>query len=184
MGTPSAGRLHRFLRKSCQEGCTGLFSKMSPHCLLTSLLLLSAASQAATQERGLFGDVLGGILGGENATAAETATDAASDGATDAAPSDIVGSLMQVIPAILASNGSLPMDQIGEAIGIQKEPIASPFTKPVQFAANPKVSAALAAAATMNGTAITGAVADLGAHLVLQQIFYGNMFTDTPLLDG
>merc|ERR1712001_468321 len=166
-----AGRLHR---KSCQEGCTGLFAKMSPHCLLASLLLLSAASQAATQERGLFGDVLGGILGGENATAA----------ATDAAPSDIVGSLMQVIPAILASNGSLPMDQIGEAIGIQKEPIASPFPKPVQFAANPKVSAALAAAATMNGTAITGAVADLGAHLVLQQIFYGNMFTDTPLLDG
>ena len=66
---------------------------------------------------------------------------------------------MQVIPAILASNGSLPMDQvgviiiiiitiirlgssleitnhppaslfqIGEAIGIQREPIASPFTK-------------------------------------------------------
>ena len=30
----------------------------------------------------------------------------------------------------------------------------------------------------------TGAVADLGAHLVLQQMFYGNMFTDTPLLDG
>merc|ERR1739840_28588 len=160
MGTPSAG----------------LFAKMSPHCLLASLLLLPAASQAATQERGLFGDVLGGILGGENATA--------TDAATDAAPSDIVGTLMQVIPAILSSNGSLPMDQIGEAIGIQKEPIASPFTKPVQFAANPKVSAALAAAATMNGTAITGAVADLGAHLVLQQIFYGNMFTDTPLLDG
>merc|ERR1711990_498773 len=165
MGTPLAGRLH-----------TGLFSDMSRHCLLASLLLLPAASQAATQERGLFGDVLGGILGGENATAAETAT--------DAAPSDIVGTLKKVIPAILSSNGSLPMDQIGEAIGIQKEPIASPFTKPVQFAANPKVSAALAAAATMNGTAITGAVADLGAHLVLQQIFYGNMFTDTPLLDG
>merc|ERR1712183_1214088 len=159
-----------------QVGCTGLFAKMSPHCLLASLLLLPAASQAATQERGLFGDVLGGILGGENTTA--------TDAATDAAPSDIVGTLMQVIPAILSSNGSLPMDQIGEAIGIQKEPIASPFTKPVQFAANPKVSAALAAAATMNGTAITGAVADLGAHLVLQQIFYGNMFTDTPLLDG
>merc|ERR1711981_1219394 len=86
---------------------------------------------------------------------------------------DIVGTLMQVIPAILASNGSLPMDQIGEAIGIQREPIASPFTKPVQFAANPKVSAALAAAATMNTTAITGAVADLGAHLVLQQISMG-----------
>merc|ERR1712013_682349 len=85
---------------------------------------------------------------------------------------------------ILTSNGTLPMEQIGEAIGIQKEPIASPFTKPVQFAANPKVSAALAAAATMNATAITGAVADLGAHLVLQQMFYGNMFTDTPLLDG
>merc|ERR1712212_522670 len=157
---------------SLQEGCTD----MSPHCLLASLLLLPAASQAATQERGLFGDVLGGILGGENTTA--------TDAATDAAPSDIVGTLMQVIPVILSSNGSLPMDQIGEAIGIQKEPIASPFTKPVQFAANPKVSAALAAAATMNGTAITGAVADLGAHLVLQQIFYGNMFTDTPLLDG
>merc|ERR1712055_3409 len=102
MGTPSAGRLHR---KSCQQGCTGLFAKMSPHCLLASLLLLPAASQAATQERGLFGDVLGGILGGANATAAETATDAA----TDAAPSDIVGTLMQVIPAILASNGSLPI---------------------------------------------------------------------------
>merc|ERR1711970_518589 len=156
MGTPSAG----------------LLSAMSPHCLLASLLLLPAASQAAAQERGLFGDVLGGILGGENTTA------------TDTAPSDIVGTLMKVIPAILSSNGSLPMDQIGEAIGIQKEPIASPFTKPVQFAANPKVSAALAAAATMNGTAITGAVADLGAHLVLQQIFYGNMFTNTPLLDG
>merc|ERR1712055_509110 len=168
--------LCRFLRKSCQEGCTGLFAKMSPHCLLASLLLLPAASQAATQERGLFGDVLGGILGGENATA--------TDAATDAAPSDIVGTLMQVIPAILSSNGSLPMDQIGEAIGIQKEPIASPFTKPVQFVANPKVSAALAAAATMNGTAITGAVTDLGAHLVLRQIFYGKMFTDTPLLDG
>merc|ERR1711936_1409880 len=125
-----------------QVGCTGLFAKMSPHCLLASLLLLPAASQAATQERGLFGDVLGGILGGENATAA--------DAATDAAPSDIVGTLMQVIPAILSSNGSLPMDQIGEAIGTQKEPVASPFTKPVQFAANPKVSAALAAAATMN----------------------------------
>merc|ERR1712179_23271 len=92
--------------------------------------------------------------------------------------------MLQVIPTILSSNGSLPMDQIGEALGIKKEPIASPFTKPVQFAANPKVAAALAAATTMNTTVITGAVADLGAHLVLQQIFYGNMFTDTPLLDG
>merc|ERR1712212_1230284 len=158
---------------------TGNIVKMSPHCLLACLLLLPAASQAARQERGLFGDVMGGILGGENATDATTTPDS-----TDAAPSDIVGTLMQVIPAILASNGSLPMDTIGAAIGIQKEPIASPFTKPVQFAANPKVSAALAAAATMNATAITGAVADLGAHLVLQQMFYGNMFTDTPLLDG
>jgi len=151
---------------------------MSRTCLIACLLLLPAASQAAVQDRGLFGDVIGGILGGDNATADAT-TPANAD-----APSDIVGTLMQVIPLILTSNGTLPMDQIGEAIGIQKEPIASPFTKPVQFAANPKVSAALAAAATMNATAITGAVADLGAHLVLQQMFYGNMFTDTPLLDG
>merc|ERR1712037_832597 len=78
--------------------------EMSPHCLLASLLLLPAASQAAAQERGLFGDVLGGILGGENATAADAATDAA----TDAAPSDIVGSLMQVIPAILAATAAFP----------------------------------------------------------------------------
>merc|ERR1711972_1234156 len=134
--------------------------------------------QAAVQDRGLFGDVIGGILGGDNGTA-DASTPASAD-----APSDIVGTLMQVIPLILTSNGTLPMEQIGEAIGIQKEPIASPFTKPVKFAANPKVSAALAAAATMNATAITGAVADLGAHLVLQQMFYGNMFTDTPLLDG
>jgi len=151
---------------------------MSRTCLIACLLLLPAASQAAFQDRGLFGDVIGGILGGDNATADAT-TPASAD-----APSDIVGTLMQVIPLILTSNGTLPMEQIGEAIGIQKEPIASPFTKPVQFAANPKVSAALAAAATMNATAITGAVADLGAHLVLQQMFYGNMFTDTPLLDG
>merc|ERR1712156_668866 len=147
-------------------------------CLIACLLLLPAASQAAVQDRGLFGDVIGGILGGDNATA-DASTPASAD-----APSDIVGTLMQVIPLILTSNGTLPMEQIGEAIGIQKEPIASPFTKPVQFAANPKVSAALAVAATMNATAITGAVADLGAHLVLQQMFYGNMFTDTPLLDG
>merc|ERR1712189_145999 len=160
MGTPSAGR-HRCPSSPCHHVFT------------------LPASQAAHQERGLFGDVIGGILGGDNATA-----DASTPAASSDAPSDIVGTLMQVIPAILASNGSLPMDTIGEAIGIKKEPIASPFTKPVQFAANPKVSAALAAAATMNGTAITGAVADLGAHLVLQQIFYGSMFTDTPLLDG
>merc|ERR1712198_388288 len=169
MGTPSAGK-HRCPSSPCRHVFT-----------LPACLLLLPASQAAHQERGLFGDVIGGILGGENATA-DASTPAASSDAD--APSDIVGTLMQVIPAILASNGSLPMDTIGEAIGIKKEPIASPFTKPVQFAANPKVSAALAAAATMNGTAITGAVADLGAHLVLQQIFYGNMFTDTPLLDG
>merc|ERR1711973_691232 len=154
-------------------------SHMSRTCLIACLLLLPAASQAAVQDRGLFGDVIGGILGGDNATTADATTPANAD-----APSDIVGTLMQVIPLILTSNGTLPMEQIGEAIGIQKEPIASPFTKPVQFAANPKVSAALAAAATMNATAITGAVADLGAHLVLQQMFYGNMFTDTPLLDG
>merc|ERR1711872_834575 len=153
-------------------------SHMSRTCLIACLLLLTAASQAAVQDRGLFGDVIGGILGGDNATVDAT-TPANAD-----APSDIVGTLMQVIPLIVTSNGSLPMEQIGEAIGIQKEPIASPFTKPVQFAANPKVSAALAAAATMNATAITGAVADLGAHLVLQQMFYGDMFTDTSLLDG
>merc|ERR1712243_22385 len=124
-----------------QQEDTG--STMSPHFLLASLLLLPAASQAAAaQERGLFGDVLGGILGGENATTT-------ADAAADAAPSDVVGTLMQVIPTILSSNGSLPMDQIGEALGIKKEPIASPFTKPVQFA-NPKVAAALAAATTMN----------------------------------
>merc|ERR1712147_547736 len=131
-------------------------------CLIAFLLLLPAASQAAVQDRGLFGDVIGGILGGDNATGDAT-TPANAD-----APSDNVGTLMQVIPLILTSNGTLPMEQIGEAIGIQKEPLASPFTKPVQFAANPKVSAALAAAAAMNATAITGAVADLGAHLALQ----------------
>merc|ERR1711990_547105 len=96
-------------------GAPPLLAIMSSHCLLACLLLL-AASQAAHQERGLFGDVIGGILGGENATDAETTPTS-----TDAAPSDIVGTLMQVIPAILASNGSLPMDTIGEAIGIQKE---------------------------------------------------------------
>merc|ERR1712243_261389 len=90
-----------------QEG-TG--STMSPHFLLASLILLPASSQAAAaqQERGLFGDVLGGILGGGNAT--NTA-----DAAADAAPSDVVGTLMQVIPTILSSNGSLPMDQIGSS---------------------------------------------------------------------
>merc|ERR1711971_1395478 len=104
MGTPSDNSSR--YRYSCQYVST-----------------LSACLLAAGQERGLFGDVIGGILGGENSTATETAPNT-----TDAAPSDIVGTLMQVIPAILASNGSLPMDTIGEAIGIQKEPIASPFT--------------------------------------------------------
>merc|ERR1712037_514893 len=164
MGTPSAGRLYRGL----------FFSKMSPHCLIASLLLLTAASQAATQERGLFGDVLGGILGGENATAAETAT--------DAAPSDIVGSLMQVIPPSWQATAAFPLTRLVKLSESRRSQLQA--LSPVQSAANPKVSAALAAAATMNGTAITGAVADLGAHLVLQQIFYGNMFTDTPLLDG
>merc|ERR1712227_990250 len=62
---------------------------------------LPAASQAAVQDRGLFGDVIGGILGGDNATVDAT-TPANAD-----APSDIVGTLMQVIPLILTSNGTL-----------------------------------------------------------------------------
>merc|ERR1711973_852184 len=116
MGTPTE-----------EQAITG--SHMSRTCFFACLLLLPAASQAAVQDRGLFGDVIGGILGGDNATVDAT-TPANAD-----APSDIVGTLMQVIPLILTSNGTLPMDQIGEAFGIQKEPIASPFTKPVQFAA-------------------------------------------------
>merc|ERR1712212_217460 len=87
MGTPSDSSRYRY--------------NMSPHCLLACLLLLPAASQAARQERGLFGDVIGGILGGENATDAATTL-----APTDAAPSDIVGTLMQVIPAILESNSN------------------------------------------------------------------------------
>merc|ERR1712183_418998 len=115
------GRLHRSL---CQDVSTlpTCLSPASPCCLSSSNTGAGTVWGCPRRD-----------LGGENATA------------TDAAPSDIVGTLVQVIPAILSSNGSLPMDQIGEAIGIQKEPIASPFTKPVQFAANPKVSAALAA---------------------------------------
>merc|ERR1712088_422536 len=58
-------------------------SQMSRTCLIACLLLLPAASQAAVQDRGLFGDVIGGILGGDNATADAT-TPASAD-----APSDI-----------------------------------------------------------------------------------------------
>merc|ERR1712107_85566 len=74
-------------------------SHMSRSCFIACLLLLPAASQAAVQDRGLFGDVIGGILGGDNGTADAT-TPVSAD-----APSDIVGTLMQVIPLILRSYG-------------------------------------------------------------------------------
>merc|ERR1712055_418049 len=144
---------------------------MSPSSLIVStlaVLCLVQVGHAAVvdgDDRGIFDSIIGKVMG-------TTTTPA------PVAPTDMIKLLFSVLTM---GDTSEPMAAIGNQMGVKKEPLPNPFKLAPLFLMHEKVRPMIYAAGTMDVMGMVKATADLSAHLVLQQIFYDEMFYDSIL---
>merc|ERR1712106_553065 len=157
--------------------------------LVYSLCSLSAA-ETFLYEKERAGGLLGfGLLGGDATTAASSgdattasSSDATTASATTAATSDVTtaasdglaGPIQSLIDLLTGVSTVLPIADIASLLGINTDPIPSPFSDPLGFVMHPLITPIILAAVTLNipGMALAqGALAGnlIMTHLLMQQ---------------
>merc|ERR1712106_52793 len=143
-----------------------------------------AAAETFLYEKERAGGLLGfGLLGGDATTAASSgdattassadATTASAD-ATTAANDGLAGPIQSLIDLLTGVSTVLPIADIASLLGINTDPIPSPFSDPLGFVMHPLITPIILAAITLNipGMALAqGALAGnlIITHLLVQQ---------------
>jgi len=151
-----------------------------------------AAAETFLYEKERAGGLLGfGLLGGDATTAASSgdattassadtttatadATTAATSDATTAANDGLAGPIQSLIDLLTGVSTVLPIADIASLLGINTDPIPSPFSDPLGFVMHPLITPIILAAVTLNipGMALAqGALAGnlIMTHLLMQQ---------------
>merc|ERR1712123_242096 len=136
-----------------------------------------AAAETFLYEKERAGGLLGfGLLGGDATTAAFSgdATTASSADATTASNDGLAGPIQSLIDLLTGVSTVLPIADIASLLGINTDPIPSPFSDPLGFVMHPLITPIILAAVTLNipGMALAqGALAGdlIMTHLLMQQ---------------
>merc|ERR1712123_70092 len=144
-----------------------------------------AAAETFLYEKERAGGLLGfGLLGGDATTAASSgdatttasadATTTATSDATTAANDGLAGPIQSLIDLLTGVSTVLPIADIASLLGINTDPIPSPFSDPLGFVMHPLITPIILAAVTLNipGMALAqGALAGnlIMTHLLMQQ---------------
>merc|ERR1712106_1266770 len=134
-----------------------------------------AAAETFLYEKERAGGLLGfGLLGGDATTATADATTPATSDATTAANEGLAGPIQSLIDLLTGVSTVLPIADIASLLGINTDPIPSPFSDPLGFVMHPLITPIILAAVTLNvpGMALAqGALAGnlIMTHLLMQQ---------------
>merc|ERR1740128_1387408 len=144
--------------------------------LVFSLCSLAAA-ETFLYEKERAGGLLGfGLLGGDATTAASSgdattassadATTATSD-ATTAADDGLAGPIQSLIDLLTGVSTVLPIADIASLLGINTDPIPSPFSDPLGFVMHPLITPIILAAVTLNIPGMALAQGALAGNLIM-----------------
>merc|ERR1712083_1087835 len=110
------------------------------------------------------GGLLGfGLLGGgETTTAAADATTASSDG--------LAGPIQGLLDLLTGVTSTLPIADIASLMGINTDPVPSPFSDPLGFVMHPLITPIILAAVTLNVPALALAQGALAGNLIITHL--------------
>merc|ERR1711915_917152 len=110
------------------------------------------------------GGLLGfGLLGGgETTTAAADATTASSDG--------LAGPIQGLLDLLTGVTSTLPIVDIASLMGINTDPVPSPFSDPLGFVMHPLITPIILAAVTLNVPALALAQGALAGNLIITHL--------------
>ena len=110
------------------------------------------------------GGLLGfGLLGGgDTTTAAADATTASSDG--------LAGPIQGLLDLLTGVSSTLPIADIASLMGINTDPVPSPFSDPLGFVMHPLITPIILAAVTLNVPALALAQGALAGNLIITHL--------------
>merc|ERR1712123_492160 len=139
--------------------------------LVYSLCSLAAA-ETFLYEKERAGGLLGfGLLGGDATTASADATTAATSDVTTAASDGLAGPIQSLIDLLTGVSTVLPIADIASLLGINTDPIPSPFSDPLGFVMHPLITPIILAAVTLNIPGMALAQGALAGNLIMTHLF-------------
>ena len=112
------------------------------------------------------GGLLGfGLLGGEDTTTATTAADA-----TTASSDGLAGPIQGLLDLLTGVTSTLPIADIASLMGINTDPVPSPFSDPLGFVMHPLITPIILAAVTLNVPALALAQGALAGNLIITHL--------------
>merc|ERR1712142_443265 len=135
-------------------------------CFLCSLATGEKIHTGKERAGGLLGF---GLLGGDSADSATGAQADASD-ATTATNEDLAGPMKALIDLLTGVTDKLPISDIAALMGINTDPIPSPFSDPLGFVTHPLITPIIMAAVTLNIPAMALAQGALAGNLLITHL--------------
>merc|ERR1712025_1468006 len=131
-------------------------------CFLCSLATGEKINPGKERAGGLFGL---GILGGDSADSTTGAPDA-----TTATNEDLAGPMKALIDLLTGVTDKLPISDIAALMGINTDPVPSPFSDPLGFVTHPLITPIIMAAVTLNIPAMALAQGALAGNLLITHL--------------
>merc|ERR1711872_4198 len=137
-------------------------------CFLCSLAKGEKIHPGKDRAGGLLGF---GLLGGDSAdsTTGVPADTTASD-ATTATNEDLAGPMKALIDLLTGVTDKLPISDIAALMGINTDPVPSPFSDPLGFVTHPLITPIIMAAVTLNIPAMALAQGALAGNLLITHL--------------
>ena len=142
---------------------------------IKALFLLCFLCTLVTGEKFLFekeraGGLLGlGLLGGDSSGASDATTAGAGDATTNA-NDGLEGPMKALIDLLTGVTTVLPIADIAALMGINTDPVPSPFSDPLGFVMHPLVTPIIMAAITFNIPALALAQGALAGNLIITHL--------------
>merc|ERR1712013_413906 len=144
---------------------------------IKALFLLCLLCTLVKGEKFLFekeraGGLLGlGLLGGDSSGASDATTAGAGDATTAGAADDgLAGPMKALIDLLTGVTTVLPIADIATLMGINTDPVPSPFSDPLGFVMHPLVTPIIMAAITFNIPALALAQGALAGNLIITHL--------------
>merc|ERR1712002_358956 len=148
---------------------------------LVCFLLSLVAGDTFLYQKERAGGLLGfGLLGGDATTSADSTTAGPAD--TTAAPADntadattaandaLAGPIQSLIDLLTGVTTQLPIADMAALLGINTDPIPSPFSDPLGFVTHPLITPIIMAAVTLNIPAMALAQGALAGNLLITHL--------------
>merc|ERR1712212_862230 len=152
-------------------GSHNIISMQIKVLLLVGFLCTLATGEKFLYEKDREGGLLGlGLLGGDSSGASDATTAGTVDATTTAAADGLDGPMKALLDLLTSVTTILPISDIAALMGINTDPIPSPFSDPLGFVMHPLVTPIIMAAITFNIPALALAQGALAGNLIITHL--------------